>query len=113
MLTGWLRTAPNPQRRRRNPQSAPPGSVNTRTGKPYLAAGYAPATINQALSVVSGFYAFHAQRGDGPVLNPVPVDPRRRRALGHISPLMPKPVLGRARLRQKVAPWHGTSANGT
>jgi hypothetical protein len=31
VLTGWLRTAPNPQRRRHNPQSAPPGSVNTKT----------------------------------------------------------------------------------
>ena len=102
VLTGWLRTAPNPQRRRRDLQSAPPGTVNPRTGKPYLGAGYAPSTINHALSVVSGFYSFHAHEGRGPVVNPVPVSPQRRRALGHLSPLEPKPVLGRARLRQKV-----------
>ncbi|MGW3186201.1 tyrosine-type recombinase/integrase, partial [Kitasatospora sp. NPDC001119] len=103
VLTGWLRTAPNPQRRRRNPQSPAPGAINARTGKPYLAAGYAPTTINHALSVVSGFYTFHAHYGRGPVLNPVPVAPQRRRALSHLSPLEPKPVLGRARLRQKVS----------
>jgi integrase len=32
----------------------------------------------------------------------VPASPQRRRALSHLSPLEPKPVLGRARLRQKV-----------
>ncbi|WP_307618717.1 site-specific integrase [Streptomyces sp. V3I7] len=103
VLTGWLRTAPNPQRRRRNPQSPPPGTVNPRTGKPYLSPGYAPTTINHALSVVSGFYTFHAHYGRGPVVNPVPVSPQRRRALSHLSPLETKPVLGRSRLRQKVA----------
>ena len=102
VLTGWLRTAPNPQRRRRNPQSPPLGTVNPRTGKPYLGPGYAPTTINHALSVVSGFYTFHAHYGRGPVANPVPASPQRRRALSHLSPLEPKPVLGRARLRQKV-----------
>jgi integrase len=103
VLTGWLRTAPNPQRQRRNPQSPPPGTINPRTGKPYLSPGYAPTTINHALSVVSGFYTFHAHYGRGPVVNPVPASPQRRRALSHLSPLAPKPVLGRARLRQKVA----------
>ncbi|MEV5762691.1 hypothetical protein AB0L61_38725 [Streptomyces tendae] len=32
-----------------------PGSVNPRTGKRYLKAGYAPATINHALTVVASF----------------------------------------------------------
>ncbi len=96
VLTGWLRTAPNPRRRRRNPQSPPPGTVNPRTGKPYLSPGYSPTTINHALSVVSGFYTFHAHYGRGPVANPVPASPQRRRALSHLSPLAPKPVLGRS-----------------
>lgn len=102
VMTGWLRTATNPQRKRHNVQAPGPGTVNPRTGKPYLRAGYAPTTINHALSVVSGFYAFHAHYGRGPVVNPVPVSPQRRRALSHLSPLEPKPVVGRARLRQKV-----------
>ncbi|MFD7537342.1 tyrosine-type recombinase/integrase [Streptomyces sp. NPDC059819] len=103
VLTGWLRSASNPQRQRQSAASPAPGSVNLRTGKPVLRAGYAPRTINHALSVVSGFYEFHAHQGNGPVANPVPVSPQRRRALVHRSPLEPKPVLGRARLRQKVA----------
>ncbi|WP_344639728.1 site-specific integrase [Kitasatospora cystarginea] len=102
VLTGWLRTAPNPQRKRRSTKTPPPGSVNLRTGKPMLRAGYTPRTINHALSVVSSFYEFHAHQGDGPVVNPVPASAQRRRALSHRSPLEPKPVLGRARLRQKV-----------
>ncbi|MCX5396867.1 tyrosine-type recombinase/integrase [Streptomyces sp. NBC_00102] len=102
VLTGWLRTAPNPQRKRKSATTPPPGSVNLKTGKPMLGVGYAPRTINHALSVISGFYEFHAHQGNGPVVNPVPASAQRRRALGHLSPLEPKPILGRARLRQKV-----------
>src|ERR1700716_1740908 len=50
VLVGWLRDARNPQRRRRLPDSTPPGSVNLKTGKPSLRAGYAPRTINHALT---------------------------------------------------------------
>lgn len=103
VLAGWLRTASNPQRQRTRAGGVAPGSVNLRTGKPTLRAGYAPRTINHALSVVSGFYGFHAHQGNGPVVNPVPVSPQRRRALAHRSPLEPRPVVGRARLRQKVS----------
>jgi hypothetical protein len=35
----WMRNAPNPQRRRSDPQLC--GTVNLRAGHPYLAAGYA------------------------------------------------------------------------
>jgi integrase len=101
VLVGWLRQAPNPQRRR-SPGSPPPGSVNLKTGKPALRAGYAPRTINHALSVICGYYSFHSRFGTGPVLNPVPVSAERRRALAHCSPLEPVPVVRRARLRQKV-----------
>jgi len=102
VLVGWLRQAPNPQRRRRSPDSSPPGSVNLKTGKPALRAGYAPRTINHALTVICGYYSFHSRFGAGPVLNPVPVSAERRRALSHRSPLEPAPVVRRARLRQKV-----------
>ncbi|MDT0427203.1 MULTISPECIES: tyrosine-type recombinase/integrase [Streptomyces] len=103
VLAGWLRTASNPQRQRTRARGDAPGSVNLRTGKPTLRAGYAPRTINHALSVISGFYGFHAHQGNGPVVNPVPVSPQRRRALAHRSPLEPRAVVGRARLRQKVS----------
>jgi hypothetical protein len=52
VLVGWLRQARNPQRLRRLPHSSPPGSVNFKTGKPSLRAGYAPSTINHALTVI-------------------------------------------------------------
>ncbi|MGS2807786.1 tyrosine-type recombinase/integrase [Nocardia sp. MW-W600-9] len=102
VLVGWLRTAPNPQRRRRTSEASKPGAINPRTGKAMPAAGYARTTINHALSSVSGFYEYHGHHSRGPVINPVPSSPQRRRALAHLSPLEPKPVVGRARLRQRV-----------
>jgi integrase len=101
-MVGWLRTARNPQRERKRPGSAPAGSVNLKTGKPSLRAGYAPSTINHALTVVHGFYSFHGRFGAGPVLNPVPVSAQRRKVLAHRSPLEPVPLVRRARLRQRV-----------
>ena len=74
-LVGWLRAARNPQRERRRPGSAPAGSVNLKTGKPSLRTGYAPATINHALTVVHGFYSFHGRFGDGPVMTRCPCPP--------------------------------------
>ncbi|MEK8146184.1 site-specific integrase [Streptomyces sp. M10(2022)] len=102
VLTGWLRSAANPQRQRHRADAPVAGTVNLRTGKVSLCAGYAPRTINHALTVISGFYEFHAHHGRGPVVNPVPHSAQRRRALGHRSPLEPTPVVGRARLRQRV-----------
>ncbi len=101
VLVGWLRTARNPQRRRS--AGVQPGTVNLRTGKAALPEGYAPSTINHTLSVLSGFYAFHARYGRGPVVNPVPVQQGRRALLAHRSPLEPHRLTPRARLRQKVA----------
>ncbi len=105
-LVGWLRTAKNPQRRRSDPMAPPPGSVNPRTGKQCLKAGYAPTTINHALTVVSGFYAFHRHYGRGPVMNPVPESVQRRRALAHRDPDSPAPLHRRARLRQRTQQKH-------
>ncbi|MFZ3498534.1 tyrosine-type recombinase/integrase [Streptomyces sp. 5.8] len=102
-LVGWLRTAPNPQRRRSSPDSPRPGSVNPRTGKRYLQAGYAPSTINHALTVVSSFYAFHRHYGRGPLTNPVPESLAQRRALAHRNSTEPAQPFRRARLRQRVS----------
>ncbi|MER6018678.1 tyrosine-type recombinase/integrase [Streptomyces anulatus] len=102
VIVGWLRTAPNPQRRRTRPEAPQPGSVNPRTGKRYLKAGYAPATINHALTVVASFYDFHRDLGKGPLMNPVPVSEARRRALAHRNPAEAMPAFRRSRLRQRV-----------
>ncbi|MFC8670789.1 tyrosine-type recombinase/integrase [Streptomyces sp. NPDC057199] len=101
-LVGWLRVAPNPQRRRRDPNAPRPGSVNPRTGKPYLAAGYAPRTINHCLTVVCSFYAYHRHYNRGPLVNPVPEAVAQRRALAHKAPDGEVPQFRRARLRQRV-----------
>ena len=54
----WLRATGNPARARRKTAGGrpPAGTLNAATGKAYLAAGYAPRTINHALSVLSEFY---------------------------------------------------------
>ncbi|MFJ3656542.1 hypothetical protein ACIPPR_24960 [Streptomyces nigra] len=101
-LVGWLRAAENPQRGRKNRDAPPPGSVNLRTGKRYLKAGYAPTTINHNLTVVSSFYAFHRHHNRGPLVNPVPESRAQRQVLAHRTPDAIMPVFRRARLRQRV-----------
>ena len=103
VLVGWMKTARNPQRRRTRLSSTTAGVVNTRTGKPALAEGYAPRTINHCLSAVCGFYAFYGHYGRGPGTNPVPSSRARRLALAHRSPIESTRPFTRARLRQKVA----------
>lgn len=99
-MVGWMRSAANPQRRRSAQSVSEPGSVNLKTGKRVLSAGYAPATINHALTVVYGFYEHHLLYGNGPLVNPVPASPDRRR-IQQNSPLDPGPRLRRAPMRQK------------
>lgn len=101
LLVGWMRSATNPQRRR-TVAGRQAGSVNLRTGKQALRAGYAPSTINHQLTVLAEFYDFHRLSGRGPQHNPVPVPQRRREALAHRSPMEPVPGFRRAPLRQKM-----------
>jgi integrase len=100
LLVAWMRNAPNPQRRRRDPGQC--GAVNLKTGKPNLSAGYAKATINHALTAIAGLYDFHLHTGGSPLVNPVPTGPLRRQLLAHRSPLEPVPLVRRAPLRQKI-----------
>lgn len=84
----WLRTSANPARGRAPGGGGrpPAGAVNAVTGKAYLAAGYAPRTINHALSVLSAFYD-HAAAVGLVLRNPVPKQRGGRPA--HRSPLDP------------------------
>lgn len=98
----WLRTIDNPARQRRRGNAPAAGSVNGRTGKPYLQPGYAPATINHALSVMSAFYDFHLRTGQGPLVSPVPSHARSgHRRNAHHNPLEPFLPYRRAGYRQK------------
>lgn len=101
LLVGWMRLAKNAQRDRGADSSTIAGSVNLRTGKPHLRDGYAPATINHGLTVLSGFYDFHARFGRGPVQNPVPPNARRRLLVAHRSPIEAQTEFRRGALRQK------------
>ncbi|MBT2586450.1 tyrosine-type recombinase/integrase [Arthrobacter sp. ISL-95] len=98
-LVAWMKRSENPQR---NHIATAKGTqaVNIRTFKPSLGPGYAPRTINHVLSVVKGFYDFHAQHSAGPVANPVPSNDnlRRSRWTGSGSFALPR----RGRFRQRV-----------
>ena len=95
----WLRMSVNPARRRSAGGAGrpPAGAVNPTTGKAYLAAGYAPRTINHALSVLSAFYDYAAAAGLV-LRNPVPQQRGGRPA--HRSPMDPSRD-ARARYRQR------------
>lgn len=68
-LVGWLRIAPNPQRRRK---PGPTAAVNLKTGKPHLGLGYGSATISLTLAAVRGFYDFHRALVARPCREPGP-----------------------------------------
>jgi integrase len=94
-----LRNARNPQRR---PQSAPDETVTSRTGKPPRGVGYAPATINHRLAVLSSFYEFAGRAGAGPGLNPVPGAGPGDRPFAHHSPMEERMPVRRGGYRQKM-----------
>ena len=99
----WLKSADNPQRRRRRPDAPLPGSVNQVTGKRTLSLGYAPATIDHALSATRMFYDYHLIAGTGPIVNPVPTQQGRngQRPGSHRSPIEPFERSARAAYRQR------------
>jgi integrase len=95
------RTKVNPQRRHRADRP-PAGSVNLRNGKPSLRNGYAAATINHRLAVVSGFYDHARHLGQGPTIDPIPENGRRStRSTRRRSPLEPRRPGPRGMYRQK------------
>jgi integrase len=99
----WLRTTAKPVRRRR-PGAPEPGSINRRTGKRYPGSGYAPATINHNLTVVSAFYGYQLDGGRGPLRNPVPQrrNPTGGRPNAYHNPLEPFASQRRTGYRQRV-----------
>jgi site-specific recombinase XerD len=103
-LVRWLRSAPNPQRIRHRSDAPAPGTVNHRTGKAYLAAGYAPTTINHQLAVLASFYDFYGHYGRGPVISPVPTAAQRHggRPNAHGNPMVPVVRRHRADYRQRA-----------
>ena len=94
-----LRAADNPHRARHRAGGPSPGSINARTGKPYLATGYKAATINAHLSVIQGFHAFQEQVAGHETANELLSGKRRRHP--HHNPLEPWTRQARGRFRQR------------
>lgn len=94
-----LRNTRNPQRR---PQSSPEETATSLTGKPPRGVGYAPATINHRLAVLSSFYGFAGRTDTGPGLNPVPGAGPGERPFAHRSPMEERRPVRRSGYRQKM-----------
>ncbi|HYM00977.1 MAG TPA: tyrosine-type recombinase/integrase [Blastocatellia bacterium] len=93
----FLRTANNPYRSRPRGGFAPPG-VNARTGKPYLASGYKPSTINHRLSVIRSFHSFQGHLRESHAFDQILNDKRRN---AHHNPMEPWPRRARCLYRQR------------
>ncbi|MHA6779611.1 tyrosine-type recombinase/integrase [Pseudonocardia saturnea] len=99
----WLRQARKPIAGHRTVTATTAGRVNPITRKPALGDGYALRTIRHNNAVVRSFYEFFGERGEGPLLNPMP---RARagglRAGAHHNPMQPFGFEGRLRYNPKV-----------
>ncbi len=83
-------------------------AANRVTGKPGPGGRYAVSTAAHCESVLRQFYDFHLEAGSGPMVNPFPLDRRRRggRAGGHHNPMAAhrdeRSGLFRPRLAQRI-----------
>ncbi len=76
------------------------GQRNVVTGKRHAGLRYSAKTINHTLTVVHEYYAFHIERGRGPIVNPVPSG--RSAPMGAGDEIGGQPALRRrGRLRQR------------
>ncbi|MFI6506109.1 tyrosine-type recombinase/integrase [Streptosporangium sp. NPDC050855] len=81
-----------------------PGAVNPITGKAAPGSRYAPASRARAETTLRCFYDFHLETGQGPIINPFPLDRSRRagRANAHRNPMEPFKHERKGRYRPKV-----------
>jgi integrase/recombinase XerD len=97
-LVLWMMHTSKPSPR---PAGQRQGGVNLVTGKAYLDDRYKPRTIRHNNAVLRAFYEYWLERGQGPLLNPVPRDGRGR-PNAHHNPLLPFVPSGRLRYNPKV-----------
>lgn len=98
----WLRQARKPRNSPRTRSIVTVGTVNPITRKRYLDDSYAVRTIRHSNAVVRAFYEFWIEQGAGPLINPVPVDRRGRRANAHHNPLESFRPEGRLRYNPRL-----------
>ncbi|PWI19324.1 integrase [Streptomyces sp. Act143] len=101
-LVLWLGRADKPRNSPRRAWAHTAGKVNPITRKRNLGDGYEPRTIRHNNAVVRSFYEFWIEVGEGPLVNPVPLDRKGRRPHAHHNPLEPFRAEGRIRYNPKV-----------
>ncbi|MEU7745402.1 hypothetical protein [Nonomuraea sp. NPDC049158] len=85
----WAKAATKQPRSPRTKTRALAGRINPVTRKRHLDDGYQPRTIRHSNAVVRAFY-FWIERGEGPLVNPVPRNrPQGRRPNAHHNPMEP------------------------
>jgi len=98
----WLGQASKARRAARTVSAATAGTVNPVTRKQHLDDRYQPRTVRHSNAVLRAFYEFWIERGEGPLVNPVPLDRRGRRPNAHHNPMEPFRAGGRIRYNPKV-----------
>lgn len=103
-LVLWLmHYAKKPVAGRRRESKKTAGTVNRITGKAYQDDRYKIRTIRLNNSVLRGFYAFWLDEGEGPIVNPVPLDRGiGRRPNAHKSFMEPFRPEGRLRYNPRL-----------
>jgi integrase/recombinase XerD len=101
-LVLWMMHTSKPDSARRRADARRVG-VNPVTRKRYLDDGYQPRTIRHNNAVLRSFYEYWIERGEGPLINPVPRDRiRGGRPNAHHNPLEPFRPEGRLRYNPAV-----------
>ncbi|MEU9800806.1 tyrosine-type recombinase/integrase [Streptomyces sp. NPDC051000] len=101
-LVLWLGRADKPRNSPRRASTRTAGKVNPITRKRNLGDGYEPRTIRHSNAVIRSFYEFWIEIGEGPLVNPVPLDRKGRRPHAHHNPLERFRAEGRVRYNPKV-----------
>ncbi|WP_280444852.1 tyrosine-type recombinase/integrase [Nocardia brasiliensis] len=102
-LVLWLKQTTKPRQWPRTASAVTAGTINPVTRKQYLDDRYKPRTVRHGNAVVRSFYEFWIDIGEGPLVNPVPLERGRgRRANAHHNPLELFRPEGRVKYNPKV-----------
>jgi integrase/recombinase XerD len=101
-LVLWLMRATKPIAHTRSRSRSTAGMVNPITGKRSLGDRYGARTIRHSNAVIRAFYEYWIELGLGPLVNPMPLDPRGRRANAYHDPAKPFRPEGRIRYNPKL-----------
>lgn len=101
-LVLWLKQATKLRNSPRTKSSTTVGTVNLSTRKRYLDDRYTARTIRHSNAVIRAFYEYWIAIGQGPLINPVPLDRRDHRPNAHHNPLEPYRAEGRLRYNPRL-----------